>query len=168
MSPTEPGHGRLGSAPAAGAEPGGRPGRHAVTMPARQWVLASDLQGIAPVVEDIVGMCREAGFSATHCRLNVPVAVTEALANAMLCGNQAIAGRLVTLSVEIADHRLVVEVTDEGQGFDLDCAERTPDHADWLEREDGRGVFLMRRLMDHVENHCVDAGHRLRLVLHRT
>lgn len=142
--------------------------RSAVTMPARHWVLASELEQIAPVVDDIVSMCRDAGFSATHCRLNVPVAITEALANAMLCGNQAVARRRVTLVVEVSDERLVVEVTDEGQGFDLDGAERTPDDVDWLEREDGRGVFLMRRLMDHVENRCVEAGHRLRLVLYRT
>jgi len=69
--------------------------------------------------------------------------------------------------VSVAQDRLVVEVTDEGSGFDLGASERTPDHEDWFDREDGRGIFLMRQLMDQVENRCVDAGHLLRLILHR-
>lgn len=134
----------------------------------RTWVLASELVHIEPVVQDIVCLCQEAGFSARHCRLNVPVAITEALANAMLRGNANETLRQVRVVVEVTTERLLVEVTDEGRGFDLDCAERTPDDADWLDREDGRGVYLMRQLMDQVENHCIDAGHRLRLILRRT
>jgi serine/threonine-protein kinase RsbW len=136
-------------------------------MSARTWVLASEVQQIGPVVDGIVSMCRDAGFSARHCRLNVPIAVTEALANAMLRGNESVVVRQVTVVVEVTTERLVVDVTDEGQGFDLECAGHTPDDEDWLEREDGRGVFLMRQLMDRVENRCLEAGHLLRLVLHR-
>lgn len=136
-------------------------------MAARTWVLASELEHIETVVQDIVCMCQDAGFSARHCRLNVPVAVTEALANAMIRGNESQSVRQVTVAVEVTTESLTVEVTDEGDGFDLECAERTPDDADWLEREDGRGVFLMRQLMDRVENQCVDAGHLVRLILHR-
>jgi len=138
-----------------------------VSADARRWVLPSDVHRIAPVVDEVVAMCRDAGFSPRQCRLNVPVAITEALANAMLRGNANIDVRQVTVVVEVTTDRLVVDVADEGEGFDLACAERTPDDEDWLEREDGRGIFLMRQLMDHVENRCLDAGHVLRLVLHR-
>jgi len=138
-----------------------------VNSTSHSWVLASDLRLITPVVEHIVGMCRTAGFSARHCRLNVPVAVTEALANAMERGNGGVVTRRVSVVVHVADDRLVVDVTDEGAGFDLGACERTPEHEDWFDREDGRGIFLMRQLMDHVENRCVDAGHLLRLILHR-
>lgn len=134
---------------------------------ARRWILPSDVQRIAPVVDEVVAMCRDAGFSPRHCRLNVPVAITEALANAMLRGNANLDVRQVTVVVEVTTDRLIVDVADEGEGFDLASAERTPDDEDWLEREDGRGIFLMRQLMDHVENRCLDAGHVLRLVLHR-
>ncbi len=138
-----------------------------VSSTSHSWVLASDTRLITPVVEHIVGMCQLAGFSARHCRLNVPVAVTEALANAMQQGNGGVVARQVTVVVSVGDDRLVVEVTDEGNGFDLGDCERTPEHDDWFEREDGRGIFLMRQLMDRVENRCVDAGHLLRLILHR-
>lgn len=136
----------------------------------RSWTLSSDVHEIAPVVRDIVAMCREAGFSDRHCGLNVPVATTEALTNAMLSGNRGEQQLAVAVAVEVSVTCLVVEVADQGRGFDLAACEHSPDDADWFEREDGRGIFLMRALMDRVENTCTDggSGHRLRLVLYRT
>jgi serine/threonine-protein kinase RsbW len=134
----------------------------------RQWTLTSELDHIGPVVEAIVAMCHDAGFSPRHCRLNVPVAVTEALANAMMRGNAGVAERQVLVAVALVADELVVDVTDEGDGFDFELVARTPDDEGWLDREDGRGLFLMRQLMDLVENHRLDAGHRVRLVLRRT
>jgi serine/threonine-protein kinase RsbW len=136
----------------------------------RRWTLASDLSLIEPVVGDIVALCVTAGFSARHCNLNVPVAVTEAIANAMLRGNDSDCARTVQVRVVLDAQRLLVDVIDEGGGFDLSMVQQSPDDVDWFEREDGRGVFLMRSLMDHVENATPDAqaGHGVRLILHRT
>lgn len=135
----------------------------------RSWTLNADLQSIGPVVDEIVTLCRGAGFSARHCQLNVPVAVTEAIANAMLRGNQSEAFRQVGVVAMIGVCELVVDVSDEGDGFDLTRIDQSPNDADWLEREQGRGVFLMRSLMDRVENTGAETlgGHRLRLTLHR-
>jgi serine/threonine-protein kinase RsbW len=138
-----------------------------VTHVSKQWVLASEIQCIGPVVEEIVALCTAAGFSPRQCRLNVPVAITEALANAILQGNQNVASRTVMVVAVVESGRLVVEVTDEGQGFDMSVEHRTPDDPDWLEREDGRGIFLMRQLMDQVVSECLAAGHLLRLILHK-
>jgi serine/threonine-protein kinase RsbW len=66
---------------------------------------------------------------------------------------------------------LVVDVTDEGQGFDPQSVCYGPEDSNWLDREDGRGLFLMRSLMDEVEHRCVKPpahGHTVRLVLRRT
>lgn len=136
----------------------------------RHWMLPSDVREIEPVVRDIVALCRAAGFSDRQCGLNVPVATTEALANAVLRGNCGEPGARVGVAVEVSATCLVVEVADEGPGFDLSAVEQSTAEADWFEREDGRGIFLMRALMDRVENACADggAGHRLRLVLYRT
>ena len=41
--------------------------------------------------------------------------------------------------------------SDEGGGFDLETSEIDPTSPENLMREDGRGLFLMRRLMDSVE-----------------
>ena len=147
-----------------------RPVTDSPTPVARQWTVASDLMLIEPVVESIVALCVTAGFSARHCSLNVPVAVTEAMANAMLQGNQNEPSRTVQVRVALDAERLCVDVTDEGVGFDLSSLQQSPNEADWFEREDGRGVFLMRTLMDRVESAGPDAesGHCIRLILHRT
>ena len=60
----------------------------------------------------------------------------------------------------------MLEVTDEGIGFDLDRSITDPTADENLEREDGRGLFLMKALMDRVErfdNH----GNVVRLTLNR-
>ncbi len=136
----------------------------------RRWTVATDLTLIEPVVETIVALCVSAGFSPRQCRLNVPVAITEAMANAMLRGNRSERSRTVQVSVELDAQCLRVDVIDEGVGFDLASLQQSPDEADWFEREDGRGVFLMRTLMDRVESAGPDAGsgHCIRLILHRT
>lgn len=143
-------------------------GSGAVTS--RQWVIASDLALIQPVVDAIVALCRDSGFPPRHCQLNVPVAMTEAIANAMLRGNASDFSRSVTVQLRLDTAGLMVEVTDEGHGFDLSAVQQSPAEQDWFEREDGRGIFLMQQLMDRVESAPVPSaqGHCLRLTLHRS
>ena len=139
-----------------------------------EWTIASDIQAIDHVVNGVISFCASAGFSARHRRFNVPIALTEALSNAILRGNQNDKSRRVhvTSSIRITPENatLLIDVTDEGRGFDVDRAGGSPDSPDWLEREDGRGVFLMRSLMDHVEcgPAAGDCGHTVRLILYRT
>ena len=69
-------------------------------------------------------------------------------------------------------HRLVVEIVDEGTPFDLEAKTRDATDDDNLEREDGRGLFLMRKLMDDVQRFDSPAGgaagNVVRLTLQRT
>lgn len=132
--------------------------------------MASDVSAIEPIVSEVVSLCRSAGFTGRHCRLNVPVALTEALANAIMRGNGNEQSRQVRIAARINTQELVVDVTDEGQGFDASTVCYGPDDSNWLEREDGRGLFLMRALMDDVQHHCEappSCGHTVRLVLRR-
>ncbi len=137
--------------------------------PRHNWTIASDVKQIAPIVHAVSEMCVAAGFSSRLCRLNVPVALTEALANAILRGNSNDPRRAVHVVAVMESEALLLEVTDEGVGFDLEGVRYSPDDVDWSDREDGRGVFLMRQLMDHVES-CRDhgaQGHTVRLRLLR-
>ncbi len=140
-----------------------------MSAPRHDWTIASDVNEIAPIVEAVAELCAAAGFSSRVCRLNVPVALTEALANAIMRGNSNDPRRTVHVRVMIDTETLVLEVTDEGEGFDLERVRYSPDDADWFEREDGRGVFLMRKLMDHVESCRASGayGHTVRLRLRR-
>lgn len=135
----------------------------------QQWTIASDVNQIAPIVAAVCQLCVDAGFSSRLCRLNVPVALTEAMANAIIRGNANDPKREVRVAVCVSHEALVLEVTDEGDGFDLDGVRCTPHDADWLEKEDGRGVFLMRQLMDEVESRLPTGndGHTVRLRLKR-
>ncbi len=135
-----------------------------------EWAILSDVTAIQPLVDEVVALCRGAGFGGKHCRLNVPVALTEALSNAVMRGNRNESSRYVKVTARISSVELVVDVADEGYGFDHTRTCNGPQDSNWLEREDGRGLFLMRALMDEVEHKCApppQRGHTVRLVLRK-
>lgn len=131
------------------------------------WVfeIPSDIHVIESTVAALVERCRAASFDGPRLTLNFRVGVTEALANAMLYGNHADAQIPVRVEVELEPSQVVVHVRDQGRGFDpatvpdptLECN---------LERSGGRGLFLIRKLMDEV--HFNDQGNEVRLVLRRS
>ena len=124
---------------------------------------------IERVVEAVVARCVAREFPRRAVALNVPVALTEALANAIVNGNREDAGKRVRVDACFDDRALVLEVHDEGAGFDLEARTNGPDDAGFLEREDGRGLFLMRALMDRVEQFALpDRGNVVRLTLRRS
>jgi serine/threonine-protein kinase RsbW len=129
--------------------------------------IPSDVQHIERVVELVRRECEVMSFAQHHLSLNVPVALTEALSNAILRGNGDDPAKHVHITARVDSERLVIEVRDEGIGFDLDGCTVDPATPGNVEREDGRGLFLMRSLMDRVE--CFEAvrGNVVRLTLQR-
>ena len=128
--------------------------------------IPSDVRFIERVVERVQRECQVMEFGRRHVMLNVPVALTEALSNAILRGNRDDPSKSVHVRASVDSDRLVVEVRDEGAGFDLDAC--TVDAGpDTVEREDGRGLFLMRKLMDRVERVTSEPGNTVRLTLNR-
>ena len=99
--------------------------------------------------------------------LNVPVALTEALSNAILRGNREDPAKHVYVRARVSAEELVLEVADEGVGFDLERSTIDPTTPDNVEREDGRGLFLMQKLMDRVERVEAERGSIVRMTLHR-
>lgn len=133
---------------------------------ALEFRVPSDVGRIEGIVAQVVHRCREHAFGGRQLSLNVPVALTEALANAMVRGNGEDRAKEVRVRAEVSAARLVVEVEDEGAGFDLEACTVDPTAPDRVDREAGRGLFLMRSLMDEVA--CVrGAGTIVRLTLHR-
>jgi serine/threonine-protein kinase RsbW len=131
-------------------------------------LIPSDVREIEPIVELVTRECRVLALSARQCALNVPVALTEALSNAILRGNRGVREKHVRVRAMVSDSALVLEVADEGTGFDLDACTIDPTRPGNIEREDGRGLFLMRSLMDRVERYDRDAHNVVRLILHRS
>ena len=134
--------------------------------------IPSDVAYIERVVELVRHPCAELSYNAHQLSLNVPVALSEALSNAILRGNNEDPEKRVHVRAEVDTNRLVVEIADEGVRFDLDANTRDATDAENIEREDGRGLFLMRKLMDGVERFDASpngtTGNVVRLTLTRT
>jgi serine/threonine-protein kinase RsbW len=129
--------------------------------------IPSDVQYIEGIVAQVAAHCADRDFPPHLLSLNVPVALTEVLANAILRGNGENRAKVVRVRARVDDAQLVVEVADEGAGFDLDACTLDPTAADRLECEDGRGLFLMRQLVHRVEQ-FVDGGNVVRITLKRS
>jgi len=109
----------------------------------------SDLEYVGPAVELIADELPGGPLSPRRIRFNFRTAFAEALANAMAYGNHRDPGRLVRVRVEVARDVVRLHVTDEGNGFDP-AGVPDPTLPERLEREDGRGLFVLRSLVDHV------------------
>jgi serine/threonine-protein kinase RsbW len=120
--------------------------------------IPSDVAYIERVVDLIRHPCAELAYNAHQLALNVPVALSEAISNAILRANNEDPIKRVLVRAEIDTRQLVVDVQDEGEPFDLDGNTRDATDPENLEREDGRGLFLMRALMDRVERFDANAG----------
>ncbi len=119
--------------------------------------IPSDVRYIEGVVDVITRQCEQLAYHPRQLTLNVPVALTEALSNAILRGNRENVHKRVQVRCDVNRDRLVLEIVDEGGGF------TSPEN---LVREDGRGLFLMARLMDSVER-FTNHGNVVRMTLRR-
>jgi len=124
--------------------------------------LPSDLRTIETFVESLLEHGRRIGFNADRLRLNLRVCVSEAIANAMLYGNRQDPGKRVRIHARFAPHQITIRVTDEGRGFD---PSRLPDPTTPanIRRSRGRGIFLIRQLMDGVQFN--EKGNSIEMVL---
>ncbi|HEV2748911.1 MAG TPA: ATP-binding protein [Gemmatimonadales bacterium] len=109
----------------------------------------SDLQYVGQAVELITDALPGGLLSARRIRFNFRTAFAEALANAISYGNRHDRARMVRVRVEVSRDAVHLHVTDEGSGFDP-AGVPDPTRPDRLEREDGRGLFVLRSLVDQV------------------
>ncbi len=124
--------------------------------------LPNDLRQIEHAVEYVMQRCTACQAHGRKMRLNFRVSLTEALSNAMLYGNERDPDKRVRVEVIVGEHEIKARVTDEGSGF---SPQDVPDPTapDNLEKSGGRGLFLMRELMDEV--HYNERGNQVTMVL---
>lgn len=88
------------------------------------------------------------------------VVLTEAVMNAIQHGSPVSTPEMLRVRIDIEGEVLSIRVHDSGQGFVLDeLAERDPDALE----ESGRGIFLIRALMDSVSYRKTPSGNVLEL-----
>jgi anti-sigma regulatory factor (Ser/Thr protein kinase) len=90
---------------------------------------------------------------------DIVLAVQEAASNAFSHVIQPAGSVLVT--VTFRQESIWIEVADQGQGLDLES--RDTGRCPSVEMERGRGLYLMRRLVDVVECVPLGAGSLIRL-----
>ncbi len=93
-------------------------------------------------------VARKMGFNQDEMD-SLAIAVTEAVNNAIHHGNNADAKKKVHIRLETEGDTLTVRVKDEGEGFDPKKL-RDPLRPENLLKESGRGIFILRTLMDKV------------------
>ena len=126
--------------------------------------IASNRDAVAPAVERILDVVRDVGLNADR-QADLAVAITEALSNAAVHGNRLKPSRRVQVDVVVTPRdSAVIEIKDSGAGFDLEAVADPTDPKHLLDA-DGRGIFLMRRLVDSLE--YLDHGSRVRLTMER-
>jgi serine/threonine-protein kinase RsbW len=124
--------------------------------------LPNDIRSIEHAVEYVMRHCSTCCDYARHLNLNFRVGLTEALSNAMLYGNASDPEKRVRVEVTLKSEEVAVRVTDQGVGFDP-TAVPDPTLPDNISKSGGRGIFLMRSLMDEVQFN--DQGNSVTLVL---
>lgn len=109
----------------------------------------SELENL-PVVESLIDrICQSVGVH-EDVYGNVLIAVTEAVNNAIIHGNKM--NNAAEVNVEVYDEQAAFcfSIRDAGRGFDPSNLP-DPTAPENIEKENGRGIYLMRHLADQVE-----------------
>jgi len=97
----------------------------------------------------------------------VNLAVIEAGTNAIKHGNKNDPNKIVHFRFNISDDKLVVYIKDSGCGFDPSIID-DPLSPENVMKTCGRGIFLMKNLMDEVEFTVIgDCGTEVKMVKYR-
>ena len=118
-------------------------------LPGLSLEIPSDLSRIEEAVELISRQCVEMGLGSRTASFNLRVALSEALANAILYGNKMDVKKSVNVTAEAIGERISVKVVDEGSGYDPTSVP-DPTTPERIAIPDGRGLFLIRNLVDEV------------------
>ncbi len=89
------------------------------------------------------------------------LSVVECVNNAIVHGNKLDKSKKVHIHYHITNQRIEVTVADEGDGFDPDSLP-DPTAEENIEKECGRGIFLIRNLSDEVV--FEDHGRRVSMI----
>jgi len=110
--------------------------------------LPSDLElGRAAIEELMTALCA-AGWEGMDL-FRIQMALEEAVVNAIEHGNKRDLNKKVHLFFEVTPQKVVMFIADEGAGFDhRNVADPTTEEL--IDKPRGRGVMLMRELMDEV------------------
>ena len=112
-----------------------------------EFIFRGDVASVASSRDEVMRWLQHQPMSDEH-RLDLLIALQEALANAAIHGCKAQASSPVYCAVSASDNEVVITVRDSGPGFSQDLAD--PANFQASKREHGRGIPLMRSLVDDL------------------
>jgi serine/threonine-protein kinase RsbW len=114
--------------------------------------LAGDRNAVDPVVRGVMNVVREMKCAPGR-EDDIELALTEALANAVVHGAKSDPSKIIECDVAWdAEHGMLIVVRDPGPGFDP-AKIADPCHGENIYSNHGRGIYLINQLMDEVQFH---------------
>ncbi len=129
-----------------------------------QLKMPSEVACIEQTVSLVTRHCLSGTPASDHLRFRLQVALAEALANAVVRGNEEDPTKSVQVDAELFADHIRVQVTDEGVGFDP-AQIPEPVRPEQIADTCGRGLFLIRKLVDDV--HFNEQGNSICMTLRR-
>ena len=126
-----------------------------------QFQVPSQPEFVREMVHQLALSAVAVGFAPHDIDNNLKLVFYEAITNAMEHGNHWDPARLVMVKAETSKDQIRVCIQDEGQGFDF-ANQPNPVEGEDILLERGRGIFLMRTIMDEVE--FIPPGNQIHLV----
>ncbi|MEJ2199861.1 MAG: ATP-binding protein [Desulfuromonadaceae bacterium] len=115
---------------------------------------------IGKIGEDIAHTLKKYQGDREELAYHLNLVLTEAMANAICHANEGDPQKEVHISICILDRTLNIKVYDQGQGFDVNALP-TPNFKS--PEEHGRGIYIIRALMDRVTYQKHSHGHVLEM-----
>lgn len=113
------------------------------------FLVPSKLSRILGVNRLVSFLTTEFGFPPEESMVNLPLVMDEALSNAVIHGNKQREELKIHVRIYISSRRIVVQVEDQGEGFYEEGVE-DPTQQENLFKGSGRGIYLIKELMDSV------------------
>jgi serine/threonine-protein kinase RsbW len=110
--------------------------------------LPSEVAAISPFVDKLMLLIRRCGC-VPEGESDVQIALREALANAIIHGNHENPRKHVYVRFRCKPDEVSIAVKDEGPGFDINKV-ADPTAPENIGSIHGRGIYLMKALMDEV------------------
>src|SRR5215212_7949119 len=126
--------------------------------------LPSDVDCIEEAVELVTRHCLAGHQASRKTRFRLRVVLSEALTNAIVQGNREDRTKWVDIRAELVPDAIRVWVTDEGAGFDPNSVPE-PIKPEQLDEARGRGLYLIRKLVDTVQFN--ERGNSICMILRR-
>ena len=114
---------------------------------------------IGHIGENIARTLRHYGGDREKLAYDLNLVLTEAMANAIQHANVGDPAKEVHIEISIVERRLYIRVYDFGEGFDIEKYFEPRHPLD----EHGRGIYLIRTIMDEMEYRKTEHGHVLEM-----